>query len=90
VPYDISKVKKYVVAPTHQMAMKWLRKVHNILLWIIPAQENGKLVYIVEVWTWNKEKGIYESTYVPIPRKEPEQAVESALKHCLKNIKTKI
>ena len=79
-----------ISAPTHQMAMKWLRKEHNILLFLLPAQENGKLVYLVEVWTWNEEEGIYESSYVPIPRKEPEQAVESALKHCLKNIKTKI
>ena len=73
-------------APTHQMAMKWLRKEHNILLFLLPAQENGKLVYLVEVWTWNEEEGIYESTYAPMPRKEPEQAVEAAIKYCLKNL----
>lgn len=72
--------------PTHQMAMKWLRKKHNILLFLLPAQEYGKIVYLVEVWTWNEEKGIYESTYAPMPRKEPEQAVEAALKYCLKLI----
>lgn len=71
---------------TLQMAMKWLRKVHNILLFILPAQENGKLVYLVEVWAWNEEEGIYESVYAPIPRKEPEQAVEAALKHTLENL----
>ena len=58
---------------SHQMAMKWLRKEHNILLFLLPAQENGKLVYLVEVWTWNEEEGIYESTYAPMPRKEPVQ-----------------
>lgn len=73
-------------APTHQMAMAWLRIEHNILLFLLPAQENGKLVYLVEVWTWNEEKGIYESTYAPMPRKEPEQAVEAALKYSLKNL----
>ena len=73
-------------APTHQMAMKWLRKEHNILLFLLPAQENGKLVYLVEVWTWNEEEGIYESTYAPMPRKEPEQAIGSALKYSLENL----
>lgn len=73
-------------APTLQMAMKWLRIKHTILLFLLPAQENGKLVYLVEVWTWNEEEGIYESTYAPMPRKEPEQAVEAAIKYCLENL----
>lgn len=71
---------------SHQMAMKWLRKEHNILLFLLPAQENGKLVYLVEVWTWNEEEGIYESTYAPMPRKEPEQAIEAAIKYSLENL----
>lgn len=75
-----------VSAPTHQMAMAWLRKEHNILLFLLPAQENGKLVYLVEVWTWNEEEGIYESTYASMPRKEPEQAIEAALKYSLENL----
>lgn len=75
-----------ISAPTHQMAMKWLREVHNILLFFIPAQENGKLVYLVEVWTWNEEEGIYESTYAPMPRKKPEQAVEAAIKYALEKL----
>ena len=76
----------HIAASTHQMAMKWLKEVHNILLFILPAQENGKLVYLVEVWTWNEEEGIYESTYAPMPRKEPEQAIGSALKYSLENL----
>lgn len=75
-----------IMCPTHQMAMKWLREVHNILLFILPSQENGKLVYLVEVWTWNEEEGIYESTYAPMPRKEPKQTVEAALKYSLENL----
>lgn len=82
----IPKGKQIYAAPTQTVAIKWLRKEHNILLFLLPAQENGKLVYLVEVWTWNKEEGIYESTYAPMPRKEPEQAVEAALKYCLKNL----
>lgn len=75
-----------ISAPTHQMAIKWLREVHNILLFILPGQENGKLVYLVEVWTWNEEEDIYESTYAPMPRKEPEQNIEAALKYVLENL----
>ena len=75
-----------VTVCTLQMAMKWLRKEHNILLFPLPAQENGKLVYLVEVWTWNEEEGIYECAYAPMPRKEPEQAVEAALKYSLENL----
>ena len=83
-PVGVPDPKCY--APTHQMAMKWLREVHNILLFILPAQENGKLVYLVEIWTWNEEEGIYESTYAPMPRKEPEQAVEAAIKYALEKL----
>jgi hypothetical protein len=81
-----SDYEECVSTPTHQMAMKWLRNEHNILLFLLPAQENGKLVYLVEVWTWNEEESIYESTYAPMPKKEPEQAVEAALKYTLKNL----
>jgi len=76
----------YVSAPTHQMAMTWLRMKHNILLFLLPSQENGKLVYLVEVWTCNKEENIYESTYASIPRKEPKQSIETALKYTLENL----
>ena len=75
-----------VTVCTLQMAMKWLRVVHNILLFLLPAQDNGKLFYLVEVWTWNEEESIYESTYAPMPRKEPGQAVEAAIKYCLENL----
>lgn len=81
-----SQCKNEYVAPTHQMAIKWLRMEHNILLFPLPAQENGKLVYIVEVWTWNEKESIYECAYAPMPRKEPEQAVEAALKYTLENL----
>ena len=78
--------EKPVLKVTHQKAMKWLRLKHNILLFLLPTQENGKLVYLVEVWTWNKKEGIYESTYAPMPRIEPEQAVEDALRFSLENL----
>ena len=81
-----SQYKDGCIAPTLQMTMKWLRKEYNILLFPLPAQENGKLVYLVEVWTWNEEEGIYECAYAPMPRKEPEQAIEVAIKYSLENL----
>ena len=85
IPLDYSS-REYYLCPSQSVAMKWLRLKHNILLFLLPAQENGKLVYLVEVWTWNEDEGIYESTYAPMPRKEPEQAVEAALKYALEKI----
>ena len=35
---DITKNYFEYTAPTHQMAMKWLREVHNILITIIPQE----------------------------------------------------
>ena len=84
--FNNSQWDSFITAPTLQMAMKWLKVEHNILLFLLPAQENGKLVYLVEVWTWNEEEGIYESTYAPMPRKEPEQACKAAILYCLKNL----
>lgn len=36
--YYNSELSSYVCAPTHQMAMKWLREVHNIFISIVPSE----------------------------------------------------
>lgn len=78
----------YILAPTHQMAMKWLREKHKILITIIP-QEIGlgvdKLCY-----------GIYKITedlYQPLCNGKTdslvnsyEEAVEAAIKYCLEHL----
>ena len=65
------------VAPTHQMAMKWLREVHNINLNISwsPSFKD----YFVEIFkpTLLYSIGIYRSY---------EEACEAAIKYCLENL----
>jgi len=69
--------------PTHQMAMKWLREVHNVMIVPIPISFKKKSGYN----KWKCElyiEGVFEhmnskfSTY--------EEACEAALKHCLINL----
>ena len=77
------------IAPTHQMAMKWLREVHNIM--ISPyALSLGYYFEIVDLTTKDITgcKPLYK---VGIPSKEDvlstyEEAVEVALKYTLENL----
>ena len=73
-------------APTHQMAMKWLREEKYVLIFIVPAKdENGNLTYCADVWTWNDDEGIYEPTWADA-NNIYEKAVEAALKYVLENL----
>lgn len=71
-------------APTHQMAMKWLRKIHNIILDTAPNIDGDFncigsfccLVYKEGFLITTLSDG--DSTY--------EEAVEAALKYCLTNL----
>ena len=76
-------------APTHQMAMKWLREVHNIIV----SPYALSLGYYFEIFDLTTKditgcKSLYKSG---IPSKEYvlstyEDAVEAALKYCLENL----
>ena len=70
-------------APTHQMAMKWLRKTHKVFINII--YEKSDEVFIAEVkspvsgidcWVDNKHNCWFKH----------EEAAEEAIKFCLKRI----
>ena len=76
-----------ISAPTHQMAMKWLREVHNI--GIFPSTythiSDRKVIHsygtaIINLKTYELMTDSYLSndTY--------EEAVETALKYCLENL----
>lgn len=77
-----------IPAPTHQMAMKWLREEKNIFIIIEPHtydyinEKNGS--YTCSLWIDDK---YYEYEYLE-PKDYPsyEEAVEAALKYCLKNL----
>ena len=79
VPYDIKEAKKYIVAPTLQMAMKWLREIHHIFLSI---QQHMDMSYVWYAYVNGAAKGCdresHNSTY--------EQACEAAIKYCLENL----
>lgn len=65
--------KNWYFRITHQMAIKWLREVHNIKIMIRPYVD-GTYSYEILNGFWYVNFDSYE------------QAVESALKYCLKNL----
>jgi len=71
-PYECS-------APTHQMAMKWLREVYNINI-EMRCYKNIVEAFIMTIEDLPKclVRGISSNNY--------EETVEAALKHCLKNL----
>ena len=73
-----------ISAPTHQMAMKWLREVHNIYIDISPTySEIEKTIHFI----WQ----VFDSNYDGIGDCEIfygkyETACEAAIKYCLENL----
>lgn len=67
-----------VSAPTLQMAMKWLRKVHNIDISVTPDRKAGYSVLIF------KDKRLPFDTLDSYSIYE--QACEAAIKYCLENL----
>ena len=79
--YELVNCDSEVVdAPTLQMAMKWLREIHNLHVDIDPSEGDWK-PNIIELENWscvdNGEISIC-NTY--------EQACEAAIKYCLNNL----
>ena len=74
----------YINAPTHQMAMKWLREVHNIFIEINTSIDlNGKYHFSYTILD-------KECKYVVKVCRDPnwnyEEAAEVAIKYCLENL----
>lgn len=66
------------VAPTLQMAMKWLREVHNIDISVTPDRKTGYSVLIFKDKRLPFDTLDSYSTY--------EQACEAAIRYCLENL----
>lgn len=64
-------------APTHQMAMKWLREVHDIDISIIPLRSSKEYLPRIESDSISHDA---------IPCKKYEDACENAIKYCLENL----
>ena len=78
---------EFIKAPTHQMAMKWLREIHNICITIYPDKEKGyeAVLYDIkdDVEIILQSFGIYGSH---IFKDSYTEAVEAALKYSLENL----
>ena len=82
-----NKTPIWYAAPTHQMAMKWLREVHKLTFIISPQWAEG---YMRNPCRWYWEIRGLEDINIDVYNNPLcntyEQAVEAALKHCLENL----
>lgn len=84
VTYDseLSEEDNECVAPTHQMAMAWLREVHNIVISIYPTIETDVIVREDYNYAIYKNKTVvYQSCSTSY-----EEAVEASLKYVLEKL----
>ena len=65
--------------PTIQMAMKWLREVHNIKVNVFYNNSN----YAIEYFESNTQTGVGKSVFIGDGYDVYEQACEVAIKYCL-------
>ena len=80
--YKNSEMLNAYSAPTHQMAMAWLRKVHKIHIVISPTSGKGYSAILCDVGDFDDFNYIGETDYFF----HTEEAVEAALKYCLENL----
>lgn len=71
-----------VKCPTHQMAMKWLREVHKILIVVgIKKGDRGEYRYSIKSIRNDVLIGISDRSYIHY-----EEATDAALEYCLANL----
>ena len=81
----------FCTAPTHQMAMKWLREVHNLSIDICIVQ-GREVSYMFNIWDFSSIHdnkfigGIFDLREQLYDFKSYEEAVEAALKYVLENL----
>lgn len=84
--------EKISFAPTLQMAMKWLRKVHNIHIEVRITNHSLSSLINVPRYYWiifnaKEVKWMDESTaHKPMSYETVEEACEAAIKYCLENL----
>ena len=73
-------------APTHQMAMAWLRKIHNIFIVIEPYTYNyvDEKISSYVISLWQEDNCCENITSKNYPTYE--ETVEAAIKYCLENL----
>jgi len=84
--YKWNPIQFPISAPTHQMAMKWLREVHNIFIVIEPHmydyinEKNSS--YVASLWQGDN----YYENIISKDCPTYEETVEAAIKYCLENL----
>lgn len=78
---DVYVDKTSYIVITHQLAMKWLRERHVIIV-IVPAYFNSEqcVSWDIDIWAGDN----YEHPFEDYPTYE--EAVEAALKYALENL----
>lgn len=72
-----------ILAPTYQMAMKWLREVHKLFIDIsFQKDEDGSVTWFYMTWALDDRKRDTEE----VDFTSYEEAVEAALKYVLENL----
>lgn len=85
--YNLDTGRGFTSAPTHQMALKWLREVHDLHIIVYPRQPDKEEKTIH--WWCQVYKSFYYmggDIYTYVTPKSYEEAVESALKYTLENL----
>lgn len=79
--------KKAYPAPTFQMAMKWLREVHNLFI-VIDRHYFvvDRISHIASGFKFSIEIKTINTVYVHNDYKSYEEACEAAIKYCLENL----
>lgn len=85
---DITKNYFECTAPTHQMAMKWLRDEKNILIYVYPVINLPVKDDNTFHWRWDGKKKIHCAPHIgkKYNYESYEDAVEAALKYTLENL----
>ena len=75
------------IAPTHQMACKWLREEHNLFIFPFPQMNTNKFWTEIYQLSDNQEwENLYCESIDLQDYSAYEEAVEAALKYCLENL----
>jgi hypothetical protein len=74
-----------IPAPTHQMAMKWLREVHNICI-VIDCDVCDSFEFYAKIYIKGEGSWITCVDYEDSGSNDYKQVAESAIKYCLTNL----
>ena len=88
---QVGRVEGSYSAPTLQMAMKWLRKVHNIHIAIVPCEVGaGVMDYTYILYKVDTENFIFKNLEIQgranTDKMSASKTCEAAIKYCLENL----